>query len=98
MMGGDAYGCHKLFDDFVSTATDPWRFKISAEKKSSIGRTKRRNRKILWKNWKNKGRNAAKVNTKISVKIIKGDKFMEYICLGFICYSIALALLFKIKD
>ena len=37
MMGGGAYGFHKLFDGFISTATDPWRFKISAEKKSPVG-------------------------------------------------------------
>ena len=68
MMGGDAYGCHKLFDGFVSTSANNRRFKIPAEKKSPLGRTKRRNRKILWKNWKNKGRNAAKVIAKVSVK------------------------------
>ena len=34
--------------------------------------------------------------TKVSVKIIKGDKFMDYVCLGFICYGIALALLLKL--
>ena len=26
------------------------------------------------------------------------ENYMEFICLGFICYSTALALLFKIKD
>ena len=35
--------------------------------------------------------------TKISVnKINRGEIYIEFICLGFICYSIALALLLKL--